>query len=236
MASPSLEFDRLEMPIAPDERPSRAARTGAGQLALQLPRELPSLAIEPEWKDQQRLWGHSFHPMCSYLASFPAALAHAFIARYSRPGDVVLDPFSGRGTTPAAGLRRGSDRGRQRPQPVRPPPDRRQGGSAHQGRRQDPPRYFTPGLGCLLRRVECARGPHRGRPGLGPPGACAGQPSDLRHADRSFGQRFDPGSTGHAPYPPKSPSPSIPERWPSCSICGPAWIRTIEPTDSSWRH
>jgi site-specific DNA-methyltransferase (adenine-specific) len=38
--------------------------------------------------------------MCSYLASFPAALPHAFIARYSRPGDVVLDPFSGRGTTP----------------------------------------------------------------------------------------------------------------------------------------
>jgi site-specific DNA-methyltransferase (adenine-specific) len=38
--------------------------------------------------------------MCSYLASYPAALAHAFIARYSRPGDVVLDPFSGRGTTP----------------------------------------------------------------------------------------------------------------------------------------
>ncbi|MEZ0241640.1 MAG: DNA methyltransferase, partial [Chloroflexota bacterium] len=49
---------------------------------------------------QQRLWGHTFHPMCSYLASFPAALTHAFIARYSRPGDVVLDPFSGRGTTP----------------------------------------------------------------------------------------------------------------------------------------
>ena len=58
------------------------------------------IAIAPEWKDQQRLWGHSFHPMCSYLASFPAALTHAFIARYSRPGDVVLDPFSGRGTTP----------------------------------------------------------------------------------------------------------------------------------------
>jgi site-specific DNA-methyltransferase (adenine-specific) len=38
--------------------------------------------------------------MCSYLASFPAGLAHSFIARYTRPGDVVLDPFSGRGTTP----------------------------------------------------------------------------------------------------------------------------------------
>ena len=73
--------------------------TRAAQLALDLAPELPALSIAPEWKDQQRLWGHSFHPMCSYLASFPAALAHAFIARYSRRGDVVLDPFSGRGTT-----------------------------------------------------------------------------------------------------------------------------------------
>ncbi len=71
-----------------------------GQLALELPLGLPAIALAPEWKDQQRLWGHPFHPMCSYLASFPAALTHAFIARYSRPGDVVLDPFSGRGTTP----------------------------------------------------------------------------------------------------------------------------------------
>ncbi len=71
----------------------------SGQLALELPLELPAIALPPEWKDQERLWGHPFHPMCSYLASFPAALTHAFIARYSRPGDVVLDPFSGRGTT-----------------------------------------------------------------------------------------------------------------------------------------
>ena len=80
----------------------------ATQLAIGLPdldggdaaRALPVLSIAPEWKDQQRLWGHAFHPMCSYLASFPAALSHAFISRYSRRGDVVLDPFSGRGTTP----------------------------------------------------------------------------------------------------------------------------------------
>jgi hypothetical protein len=85
-----------------DARPVRGGAVAPvnGQLALQLPSELPHLAIAPEWKDQQRLWGHSFHPMCSYLASFPAGLAHAFIARYTRPGDVVLDPFSGRGTTP----------------------------------------------------------------------------------------------------------------------------------------
>lgn len=61
---------------------------------------LPALALDAEWKAQPRLWGHPFHPMCSYLGSFPAALAHAFISRLSRPGDVVIDPFSGRGTVP----------------------------------------------------------------------------------------------------------------------------------------
>ena len=80
--------------------PPRTRANAASQLALELPVALPAIALEPEWKAQQRLWGHSLHPMCSYLASFPAALTHAFIARYSRPGDVVLDPFSGRGTTP----------------------------------------------------------------------------------------------------------------------------------------
>jgi site-specific DNA-methyltransferase (adenine-specific) len=75
-------------------------RMAAAQLELDLGGQLPRLPIEADWKDRARLWGHAFHPMCSYLASFPAALAHAFIARYSRPGDVVLDPFAGRGTVP----------------------------------------------------------------------------------------------------------------------------------------
>jgi site-specific DNA-methyltransferase (adenine-specific) len=83
-----------------DHDPVTAPRSREAQLALDLVPDLPTIDLEPEWKAQQRLWGHSFHPMCSYLASFPAALAHAFIARYSRRGDVVVDPFSGRGTTP----------------------------------------------------------------------------------------------------------------------------------------
>ena len=87
--------------------PDLTVSTRPGQLALELPSELPSLGIEPEWKAQARLWGPSLHPMCSYLASFPAALAHAFIARYSRPGDVVLDPFSGRGTVPLQAIAEG---------------------------------------------------------------------------------------------------------------------------------
>jgi hypothetical protein len=89
-----------EDPPTPASDPAVSAVAADTQLALELPLGLPELPIEPDWKAQQRLWGHAFHPMCSYLASFPAALAHAFIARYSRPGDVVLDPFSGRGTTP----------------------------------------------------------------------------------------------------------------------------------------
>jgi SAM-dependent methyltransferase len=40
------------------------------------------------------------HTMCSYHGMFPAKVAHYFIQQYSKPGDVVLDPFSGRGTVP----------------------------------------------------------------------------------------------------------------------------------------
>ena len=106
LPDPSLRFvigarpGRLRQGLSagPTRGPGRSR--AATQLALELPLDLPAIAIAPEWKSQARLWGHPFHPMCSYLASFPAPLAHAFIARYSRPGDVVLDPFSGRGTTP----------------------------------------------------------------------------------------------------------------------------------------
>ena len=61
--------------------PEPTIRQDPGQLALELPSALPTLGLEPEWKAQARLWGHSLHPMCSYLASFPAALA----ARVHRP-------------------------------------------------------------------------------------------------------------------------------------------------------
>lgn len=37
--------------------------------------------------------------MCSYLGTFPPALARSVIAMFSEPGDIVMDPFCGRGTT-----------------------------------------------------------------------------------------------------------------------------------------
>ena len=38
--------------------------------------------------------------MCSYMAMFPASLPHSVIRWLTKPGEVVYDPFSGRGTTP----------------------------------------------------------------------------------------------------------------------------------------
>lgn len=51
------------------------------------------------WHEANARWGHSMHTMCSYHGMFPAKVAHYFIDRYTHPGQVVLDPFSGRGTT-----------------------------------------------------------------------------------------------------------------------------------------
>jgi len=51
------------------------------------------------WHSISPRWGHAMHTMCSYHGMFPAKVAHHFIQRFSNPGDVVLDPFSGRGTT-----------------------------------------------------------------------------------------------------------------------------------------
>src|SRR5882724_3972199 len=52
------------------------------------------------WHGVSVRWGHSMQTMCSYHGMFPAKVAHYFIQQYSRPGDLVLDPFSGRGTVP----------------------------------------------------------------------------------------------------------------------------------------
>jgi site-specific DNA-methyltransferase (adenine-specific) len=53
----------------------------------------------PLWHSVSPRWGHSLHTMCSYHGMFPAKLVHYFVQRYTRHGDLVLDPFSGRGTT-----------------------------------------------------------------------------------------------------------------------------------------
>lgn len=50
------------------------------------------------WTSGQRK-SHSIHEV-SYRACFKAQLPEFFISRLTKPGDVVFDPFMGRGTTP----------------------------------------------------------------------------------------------------------------------------------------
>lgn len=45
-----------------------------------------------------------FHSICPYFAMFPESFAEHWISRLSKPGDTVLDPFCGRGTTPTVAI------------------------------------------------------------------------------------------------------------------------------------
>jgi len=61
---------------------------------------LLSYEIEDSWKHARDGWGIALHRICSRTGSFPPALAYYFVMKYSRVGDIVLDPFSGKGTAP----------------------------------------------------------------------------------------------------------------------------------------
>ena len=47
---------------------------------------------------------NKFHSICPYFAMFPEAFAERWIRDLTSPGEIVLDPFCGRGTTPFQAL------------------------------------------------------------------------------------------------------------------------------------
>ena len=47
------------------------------------------------------------HSLCSYFAMFPPQIPHVFIRWLTEPGDIVYDPFAGRGTAPMEACRLG---------------------------------------------------------------------------------------------------------------------------------
>ena len=172
--------------------PSTAPTTA--QLALGLPGlapiELPSLAIAPEWKDQQRLWGHRLHPdvlVPGQLPGRPRPCLHRPLLpprrRRPRPVQRAWDD-------PAPGLRRGPDRRRQRPQPVRPPADGRQGRARLRGRDAGP----------ADRRSGCA-GPARPTRGFGSRSRCSARPARKGRACRRPGAGSDRATTSAAAEP-----------------------------------
>lgn len=59
-----------------------------------------SIDIPDSWKYAKDYRGSSLHTLCSRTGSFPPALAHYFVKKYSKRGATVLDPFSGKGTLP----------------------------------------------------------------------------------------------------------------------------------------
>lgn len=63
--------------------------------------------LSRRWHRAPRRWGHPLHSLCSYFAMFPPQVPHVFIRWLTEPGDVVYDPFSGRGTAPMEACRLG---------------------------------------------------------------------------------------------------------------------------------
>jgi hypothetical protein len=63
--------------------------------------------LPDEWHRAPRRWGHRLHGICSYMAMFPPTIPHVFTTWLTEPGDVVYDPFCGRGTTPLEACLRG---------------------------------------------------------------------------------------------------------------------------------
>ena len=57
------------------------------------------------WSERQRE-AHPLHEI-PYRACFKPALAGHFIENFSKPGEIVFDPFMGRGTTPLEATLRG---------------------------------------------------------------------------------------------------------------------------------
>lgn len=74
---------------------SRTHRNHSGALVPAVRRRLVAT-----WRTAPRRWGNRLHSLCSYMAMFPPAVPHTFVEWLTEPGDVVYDPFSGRGTTP----------------------------------------------------------------------------------------------------------------------------------------
>lgn len=62
--------------------------------------EFFSLFPYTDFPFNKRNWGHNLHTLCSYQSKLKASIAYYLVQSFSKPGDKILDPFSGVGTIP----------------------------------------------------------------------------------------------------------------------------------------
>ncbi len=55
----------------------------------------------------KRNWGGPLHSLCSYQGKLKPSIAHFLVARFTSPGNRVLDPLAGVGTIPLEARRQG---------------------------------------------------------------------------------------------------------------------------------
>ncbi len=59
-----------------------------------------SSASQSRREPNNNLLHHPIHAICSYMAMYPPSVPHRWILEFTERGDLVADPFCGRGTTP----------------------------------------------------------------------------------------------------------------------------------------
>ena len=59
------------------------------------------------WKEPCVNTESSLHQLSPYIGKIKSSIAGELIERYSKPGDVVVDPFAGAGTIPLEAATRG---------------------------------------------------------------------------------------------------------------------------------
>jgi len=70
-------------------------------------RDSVTKTLVPCWRTQDGKTDHALHKMMSRVGGFPPSLARYLIACYSGDGDVIADPFCGKGTTLFEAVRSG---------------------------------------------------------------------------------------------------------------------------------
>ena len=100
-------FSRLRRPIVHCSNVCRAHKASISSRYVGLMRPPDVRGLAKRWHRAPRRWGHPLHSLCSYFAMFPPQVPHVFIRWLTKPGDVVYDPFAGRGTAPMEACRMG---------------------------------------------------------------------------------------------------------------------------------